>query len=161
LDELGCLDLLTDFRSLFVVEAVWNEVGRHRPSALRRRRVRLDRVSAVPPAQADLIELAKAFSLGEEVFQSLVLMGELTNAILLTDDAAARLAAEKLSYEAHGTLGVVVRALRRKQRTKRQVINSYAPFREKARYLFPSHCLPPPSIRFKLHNHLAIQSEIQ
>jgi predicted nucleic acid-binding protein len=44
-------------------------------------------------------------------------------AILLTDDAAARIVAEKLQYEVHGTIGVVVRALRRVQRTRRQVIN--------------------------------------
>jgi predicted nucleic acid-binding protein len=50
-------------------------------------------------------------------------MQEVPNAILLTDDAAARLVAEKLSYEVHGTIGVVVRALRRRQRTKRQVLN--------------------------------------
>lgn len=50
-------------------------------------------------------------------------MQEIPNAILLTDDAAARLVAERLGYEAHGTIGVVVRALRRQQRTKRQVLN--------------------------------------
>jgi predicted nucleic acid-binding protein len=45
------------------------------------------------------------------------------DAILLTDDAAARLVAERLEYEVHGTIGVIVRALRRQQRTKRQVLN--------------------------------------
>ncbi|MCI0743298.1 MAG: hypothetical protein L0Y72_30085 [Gemmataceae bacterium] len=33
------------------------------------------------------------------------------------------LVAERLEYEVHGTIGVIVRALRRQQRTKRQVLN--------------------------------------
>jgi hypothetical protein len=53
LEELGCLDLLRDFRDILVPDAVWNEVSRHRPSALRRRRVRLNRVhvNAKPEGQ--------------------------------------------------------------------------------------------------------------
>jgi hypothetical protein len=34
LDQLGCLDLLSDFAPLLVPEAVWNEVACHRPGAL-------------------------------------------------------------------------------------------------------------------------------
>ena len=34
LDEIGCLDLLADFRALLVPEQVRDEVARHRPSAL-------------------------------------------------------------------------------------------------------------------------------
>jgi hypothetical protein len=29
LDELGCLDLLSDFLQVLVPDAVWNEVARH------------------------------------------------------------------------------------------------------------------------------------
>jgi predicted nucleic acid-binding protein len=43
-------------------------------------------------------------------------------AILLTDDAAARLAAEQLGMRVHGTLGVLLRAIRRGQRTTKQVV---------------------------------------
>ena len=50
-------------------------------------------------------------------------MQQSPGAILPTDDAAARLVAERLAYEVHGTIRVVVRALRRQQRTKRQVLN--------------------------------------
>jgi predicted nucleic acid-binding protein len=42
---------------------------------------------------------------------------------LLTDDAAARLAAGRLGFEVHGTIGVLVRAIRRTKRTKRQILN--------------------------------------
>ena len=34
LDELGCLDLLTDFSEVLIPDAVWREVMQHRPSAL-------------------------------------------------------------------------------------------------------------------------------
>jgi hypothetical protein len=41
LDELGCLDLLADFRTVFVPEQVWREVEFHRPGALGRSGVEL------------------------------------------------------------------------------------------------------------------------
>lgn len=44
------------------------------------------------------------------------------DAIFLTDDAAARLAALTLGYRVHGTIGILLRAIRRKQRTKEEVI---------------------------------------
>ena len=45
------------------------------------------------------------------------------NAILLTDDAAARLVAEQLGMPVHGTIGVVVRAVRRRQRSPQAVLD--------------------------------------
>src|SRR5436309_10159389 len=66
---------------------------------------------------------AQAFLLDAGELEALKLMQQSPGAILLTDDAAARLVAERLGYEVHGTIGVVVRALRRRRRTKRQVLN--------------------------------------
>jgi predicted nucleic acid-binding protein len=123
LDELGCLDLLADFREILVPDAVWNEVARHRPSALRRGRVRLNRVTVSAIASPELEALADAFSLADGELESLVLMADLPQATLLTDDAAARLVATNLGYDVHGTLGIIVRAIVTKQRTKRQVLN--------------------------------------
>ena len=68
-------------------------------------------------------ELAQAFSLAAGEVESLLVMAGMPHAILLTDDAAARLVAQQLGYKVHGTIGVVVRALRREQRSKRQVLN--------------------------------------
>jgi predicted nucleic acid-binding protein len=34
LDELGCLDLLKDFQEVLLPNTVWEEIKRHRPSAL-------------------------------------------------------------------------------------------------------------------------------
>jgi predicted nucleic acid-binding protein len=123
LDELGCLDLLSDFRDVLVPDAVWNEVARHRPSALRRRRVQLQRVNVSTKSADDLLRLAETFSLEAGEVESLTLMAELADAVLLTDDAAARVVAQQLGYEVHGTIGIIVGAITRNQRTKRQVLN--------------------------------------
>jgi len=78
LDELGSLDLLADYASILVPEAVWHEVTRHRPDAIANRLLALEKV--------------------------------------------ARLAAKALNIEANGTIGIVLRALRRGQRDKHQVL---------------------------------------
>jgi predicted nucleic acid-binding protein len=44
-------------------------------------------------------------------------------AIFLTDDAAARLAAVTLGYQVHGSIGILLRAIRRKQLSKSKVLN--------------------------------------
>jgi predicted nucleic acid-binding protein len=123
LEELGCLDLLRDFAEVQVPDAVWHEVQRHRPSALRHRKLQLQRVSSSPEVAPELVHLAQSFLLDLGEVEALKLMQHSPDAILLTDDAAARLVAERLNYEVHGTIGVVLRAWRRRQRTKRQVLN--------------------------------------
>jgi predicted nucleic acid-binding protein len=50
-------------------------------------------------------------------------METVAGGMLLTDDAAARLAGEILRYEVHGSIGIILRSLRRGLRTKRQVLN--------------------------------------
>ena len=44
------------------------------------------------------------------------------HAILLTDDAAARLAAATLGYSVHGSIGILLRAIRRQQRTRDAIL---------------------------------------
>jgi predicted nucleic acid-binding protein len=123
LDELGCIDLLATSAQVLVPDAVWREVEQHRTSALRRRVIKLERRRDLPEASPELTGLAEVFSLAPGEVEALRLMQESPGGILLTDDAAARLVAERLGYEVHGTIGVVVRALRHEQRTKRQVLN--------------------------------------
>ncbi|HAR46390.1 MAG TPA: hypothetical protein DCS42_03585 [Nitrospiraceae bacterium] len=43
-------------------------------------------------------------------------------AILFTDDAAVRLAAKAAGVRAYGTLGILIRAIRQRQRTPAEVI---------------------------------------
>ena len=63
LEELGCLDLLRDFGAVQVPDAVWQEVQRHRRSALRHRNVTLERMSSSPEPAPELVHLAQAFLL--------------------------------------------------------------------------------------------------
>ncbi len=107
LDELGCFDLLSDFAAVLVPEAVWQEVERHQPSALRRRKVKLHRCEAPPQSTPELKQFAEALLLASGEFQALQLVQQLPEAMLLTDDAAARIVAERLGREVHGTIGVV------------------------------------------------------
>src|SRR6476661_4071840 len=123
LDELGCLSLLRDFATIQVPDAVWREVQRHRPTALRRRSVKWQRMLSLPAPTPQLMELAQTLLLDAGEIDALRLIQGNDAAIFLADDAAARLVAERLSYEVHGTIGIIVRALRRQQRTKRQVLN--------------------------------------
>lgn len=104
LDELDCLDLLGDFPELLVPEAVWREVLKHRPSALEKKTVVLVRVA--PSGEQEAFALATKHE----------------DSLLLTDDTAARLAAGVLGLGVHGTIGMLIRAIRRAQRTKEQVL---------------------------------------
>ena len=44
------------------------------------------------------------------------------DAIFLTDDAGARLAASNLGYRVHGTIGILLRSIRRKQKSTEEVV---------------------------------------
>lgn len=56
---------------------------------------------------------------------SLNLLADFRNpqALFLTDDAAARLAAKHLGYRVHGSIGILLRAIRRGQLTAAQAIS--------------------------------------
>ena len=75
-------------------------------------------ISSNAPFQALLKSLS--LDLGEQV--ALTLMENFPGGILLTDDAAARLAAVTLGYKVHGTIGVLIRAIRRQQKSKEEIL---------------------------------------
>lgn len=121
LDELGCLDILADFGKVIVPEAVWLEVQRHRPRAMKSVPtlfVRQRALTSSPLVQA--LTPLYTLHIGEQ--EALHLCVELGDCLLLTDDTAARLAAKSLSISAHGTLGLLIRAVRRKSRSKSEVL---------------------------------------
>lgn len=122
LDELGCLDLLADFRTVLVPEQVWQEVERHRPEALKHTAVKLQRVAVTISDDVSFQALVRALALaaGEQATLSLAALHP--NAILLTDDAAARLVAKTLGYRVHGSIGILLRAIRRRQRSLDEVL---------------------------------------
>jgi predicted nucleic acid-binding protein len=121
LHEISALDLLADFGRVLVPAAVWREVQRHRPAALAHPSLVFERLEPVLPAPPGLETLAQVLSLHAGEWEALRLILEHPG-LLLTDDTAARLAATSLGIRAHGTIGILIRAIRRKQRTKPQVL---------------------------------------
>jgi len=121
LDEIGALDLLADFQRVLVPAAVWREVQRHRPAALAHPSLVIERLEPVLPAPPGLETLSQVLSLHSGEWEALRLILEHPG-LLLTDDTAARLAATSLGIRAHGTIGILIRAIRRNQRTKPQVL---------------------------------------
>lgn len=124
LDEVGCLDLLSDFSPIWVPTGVWQEVEQHRPQALHRNNIALQKLSvddselsATTRHLVDIFEL----DLGERT--ALSAMRRYPQAIFLTDDAAARLAAQTLGYRVHGTIGILLRSIRRRQRSQQEVVS--------------------------------------
>lgn len=122
LDELDCLDLLADFQAVLVPDQVWQEVKRHRPSALEHGLVEFQRLSVAISREASFLALVQTLSLGTGEQAALSLAYLHPDAILLTDDAATRLAAETLGCPVHGSIGILLRAIRRRQRTVDQVL---------------------------------------
>jgi predicted nucleic acid-binding protein len=122
MDELSALDLLVDFSAVFVPQAVWAEVVHHRPEALNNAGVRLLQVEVQVEADPAVDILLQTLSLGAGEQAAIRLTRKRPGTILLTDDAAARLAAEGLGLRVHGTLGILIRAVRRGQRTPQAVV---------------------------------------
>jgi predicted nucleic acid-binding protein len=121
LDELSSLDLLADFGSIIVPNAVWCEVEHHRPQALQNTDVNLIRKNVTHfSSGVNALMPLYTLHLGEQ--EALHLCLEYNHSMLLTDDTAARLASKNMGVTVHGTLGVLVRAIRRKSRTKAEVL---------------------------------------
>jgi len=121
LDQLGHLDLLADFGSVIIPETVWLEVQQHRPLALLPDKDWLVRQSA-KQFSPTIRALTPLYSLHAGEQEALHLCAEFGDCLLLTDDTAARLAAKSLGINAHGTLGLLIRAVRRQCLTKSEVL---------------------------------------
>jgi predicted nucleic acid-binding protein len=121
LDEVGSLDLLGDFDKVLVPDAVWSEVLKHRPSALTHTDVLLHRTEVESVLPERLLEIAQSFSLHTGELQALQIALSNTVDLLLTDDTAARLAGKHLGLSVHGTIGILLRSVRRGLRTPEQI----------------------------------------
>jgi predicted nucleic acid-binding protein len=121
LDELVALDVLSDFAEIFVPNAVWLEVQHHRPQALQQAGIKLVRQS--PSAQSAKINaLTAIYTLHNGEREALALCLDQSINVLLTDDTAARLAAKSLNITTHGTLGLLIRAVRQQLRAPSDVL---------------------------------------
>lgn len=121
LDELGCLFLLADFQDRIIPSAVWKEVEQHRPSALHSNTITY--IKSQPAKTTPAIQaLCEAFNLDAGEREAIALCAQNPHAILLTDDAAVRLAMKASGIRAYGTIGVLIRAIRRNQLSPADVV---------------------------------------
>jgi len=123
LHELDCLELVADFQTVLVPGQVWREVEYHRPDALEHPGVEIQQVSTSISEDVSFQALVRALTLDLGEQAALSLMASHPDAVLLTDDAAARLAARGLGYRVHGSIGILLRAIRRQQRTPHEVLS--------------------------------------
>lgn len=122
LDELECLHLMEDFERVFVPDIVRKEVLAYRGVAFEDSNVSWSVISSQFPVEAPLQTMCKIFSLDAGEVAALAFMGKEPGLIFLTEDAAARLVATKLEYNVHGTIGVLIRAIRRDLMEPEEVI---------------------------------------
>jgi predicted nucleic acid-binding protein len=111
LGEAGVRDLLARAGDIHIPRAVDLEMGRyevtwdiHKPAWLR-----VTSLDPAPEIDAQAWQQAGLLHYGEA--QAIALARQLRADWLLTDDAAARLAAQSLGLEVHGTLGMVLWAV--------------------------------------------------
>lgn len=123
LDELESLDLLEGFGEILIPEQVCAEVGRHRPKALEDFRLPWLRQSVEISSGSNFKALLTAFSLGLGEQAALALMQSHPEAVFLSDDAAARIVAKSLRLRSQGTIGLLVRAIRRGQRSREEILS--------------------------------------
>ena len=122
LDELGCLDLFKDFQEVLLPNTVWKEIDQYRPSALIKADLPfLKRAGEAPPIEP-LLTLCKVFSLDAGEIEALAIMEQRPRAMFLTDDAAARLVAIQMGFNVHGTIGILIRSIRRGQMSPKEVL---------------------------------------
>jgi predicted nucleic acid-binding protein len=125
LHELESLSLLADFQ-VWLTDHVVEEIRKHRPAALD--------VPALSFVQRPMVQqipqvlktrsTSQMLDMGE--LSALALMSRVPDSLFLTDDAAARLVAQELGYRVHGTVGILLRSIRRGRLSTLEVLEGAA-----------------------------------
>lgn len=123
LDELDALDLLEGFGDALIPSAVCQEVERHRPTALTRFPFPFERREPQSVGGEPLAAILQRVGLETADQQALLLARETPGSLLLTDDAGIRLVTDQLGIAVRGTIGIIVRSIRRRTRTPSAVIH--------------------------------------
>ena len=123
LDELQVLHLLSDFGNVLVPAQVCLEVKKHRANALNHTGIKFEKVIVENISNGVLSVMSKAFGLDAGEIEALAVAQRNRDCILFTDDAAARLVASQMGFEVHGTIGLILRAIRRKQLSAEEVVD--------------------------------------
>jgi predicted nucleic acid-binding protein len=121
LDELDCLRLLDGFKALLIPTIVWNEACHHRPLLKLEKipRAKIADPVGLPPAHVTTVAHGGELHAGE--IAAITLLHEAGGGLLLSDDDAARQTAEALGFAVAGTLGLLLRGIRRGQISSTEV----------------------------------------
>ncbi len=118
LDELGALKLLDGYAEILLPELVEREALVHRPN-IRLSSIRgMVRVKSDSATDESLRRLATEFGLHAGELAAISILKSRHGDCLLSDDAAARAAAEAIGFQVRGTIGLILRAWRRNQLPK-------------------------------------------
>jgi predicted nucleic acid-binding protein len=74
-----------------------------------------------------LLTICRIFALDASETEALALMQHNPQAMLLTDDASARLAANQMGFRVHGTIGILIRSIRRGHRKPEETVRILYP----------------------------------
>ena len=122
LDEIEVLYLIEDFQEILLCPTVINEVQTKRSNLF----AKINPPFVVLPhafaTDQTLIAMCRALSLDTGESEALALMERDPAAIFLTDDSAARMVAERMGYKVHGTIGILLRSIRRNQLNPKEVL---------------------------------------
>lgn len=122
LDELNCLHLLADFKEILISNIVYKEIKRHRRIDFKQLDLPVILLPEKIPDTEFLLTLCRIFSLDAGEIEALAYMEKNPQAIFLTDDASARLVAAQMGFKVHGTIGILIRSIRRGQMRAEEVI---------------------------------------
>ena len=122
LDELGCLNLMRDFKIVIVPDVVRKEVLKHRKIVFESSDINWTYSSSKYVLEEPYRTMCRVFALDAGEMAALEVLGRDPDLILLTDDAAARLAVTNLGSRVHGTIGVLIRSIRRQLMKPSEVI---------------------------------------
>jgi len=77
--------------------------------------------------EGDLLRtMCRIVSLDAGEVEALAIIEKNPEALFLTDDACARLVADRMGFKVHGTIGIIIRTIRRKLMQPEQVLRILA-----------------------------------
>lgn len=121
LNEVGALDALKIFGTLFVAPEVKNEVRSLAETVAKKTgNVAFFELSGASKDFTRIVSENYSLDLGEA--ESIALCRQEGASLFLTDDLNARTTAKSLGLEVHGTVGVLLRAMRGKKIPKQRAI---------------------------------------
>ena len=113
LNEIDLLRILKLFKSIMVVDEVFNELNKNADLHTKIKNARNIKLLQLKPQSKDMSKLlVEKYNIGLAESSSISLSMQEKADVFITDDLEARTTAKNFGLEVHGTVGVIVRAFR-------------------------------------------------